>query len=89
MNKYYCVVTFEITSHAFIFEKEMKKRNIDIKLISTPRELSSSCGLSSEIPCKLKSDVEKICRENHIEASKIYELEREKDKKSIFKIFNK
>ena len=83
MCKYYCVVTFEITSHAFIFEKEMKKRDISIKLISTPRQLSSSCGLSAEIPCEIKNEIQDICDESKIGISKVHELQ--KDKKSFFK----
>lgn len=83
MNEHYCVVTFEITSHAFIFEKEMKKRDINIKLISTPRQLSSSCGLSAEIPCEIKKEVQDICSESKIDISKVHELQR--DRKSFLK----
>lgn len=80
----YCVVTFEITSHAFIFEKEMKKVGLSIKLIPTPRELSSSCGMSAEIECDVKEEVKKICETNLIDGCEINILERKK-KKGLFK----
>lgn len=44
-NKKY-VVAFDSTHHAINAEKILKGKNLDIRMIPTPREISASCGLS-------------------------------------------
>lgn len=44
MNKNFCVVLFYSTSLAIRAEKVAKNAGIQVKLIPTPRHLSSDCG---------------------------------------------
>ena len=44
MSKEYCVVLFYSTSLAVRVEKIAKKAGLKVKLIPTPRHLSSDCG---------------------------------------------
>lgn len=43
------VITFENVSEAIACERELLKNEINVKLIPTPRYLSSSCGISARI----------------------------------------
>lgn len=43
------VITFENVSEAILCERELLKKEIKVKLIPTPRYLSSSCGISARI----------------------------------------
>ena len=40
-------ILFETTAAAFLCEKVLKEKNINIKLAPTPRNLSSDCGISA------------------------------------------
>ena len=46
----YGVVLFHTTSAAMRAEKVLKNAGIAVKLIPTPRELSSDCGISARFP---------------------------------------
>ena len=43
------IFTFDTISQALKFEKDLKKINIDVKLMPVPRALSSSCGTSARV----------------------------------------
>lgn len=45
-NEEYGIVTFESTTHAIKGEKILKDLKLKFKTIPTPREITSSCGLS-------------------------------------------
>lgn len=81
----YCVVSFQITSHAFIFEKLIKKEGIPIKLIPTPRQISSSCGMSADVPCEEMERIKEICKQNLIEGTEFHKLEKKKKVRKFFK----
>ena len=40
------VITFQSVNFAMQGEKKFEDNNLDLKIIPTPREISSSCGLS-------------------------------------------
>ncbi|MEJ8555342.1 DUF3343 domain-containing protein [Tepidibacter sp. Z1-5] len=40
------IISFNSTHHAIRFEKRLKELELNIKTIPTPREITSSCGLS-------------------------------------------
>ena len=45
----YAAILVNSTSHAIRIEKLLKQRNLDIKLIPVPRQLSSDCGVCIRI----------------------------------------
>ena len=45
----YAVILFHTTSAAFRTEKALKESGLECKLIPTPRELSSDCGIAARI----------------------------------------
>ncbi len=61
MDDFYCVVTFHITQHALIFESLMKEKDVEVRLMPVPRQVSSSCGTAAKIPCELEEDIKKWC----------------------------
>ena len=65
MNEMY-IVAFNSTHHAIRTEKLLSENNIKVTTLPTPREISSSCGISVRF---LKDDMEKV--ENIIESNEI------------------
>lgn len=76
MTEYYCVMTFHSTHHSLIFEKELKKRGFEVRLMPVPRQVSSSCGTAAEFPCDLKEDILSICHEEYIELDEVHKIEK-------------
>ena len=66
MEDSYCVVTFQITQHALIFEKNMKELGYVVKLMPVPRQVSSSCGTAAKIPCDKKQEILDICKDKDL-----------------------
>lgn len=58
LNKKY-VIAFDSTHHAINAEKILKGKNLDIRMIPTPREVSASCGLSIKFN---DEDLEKVIK---------------------------
>lgn len=83
MDNFYCVITFNITQHALIFEKTMKEIQYPIKLMPVPRQVSSSCGTAARIPCEQKLEILELCKEKDIPIEGFYKIEHKK-KKSWF-----
>lgn len=79
----YCVVTFASTSGALKGEKVMKAANREFVIMPTPREVSTSCGLSLKIK---PEDIEESCqvlREGKVDMAGVYHLTRDGSKKTI------
>lgn len=78
MEDGYCVVTFQITQHALIFEKNMKELGHTVKLMPVPRQVSSSCGTAAKIPCNKKEEILNICDEKKIPIEGFHKIEHKK-----------
>lgn len=78
MEETFCVVTFEITQHALIFEKYLKNNKLNVKLMPVPRQLSSSCGIAAYINCKEKDTISALCKDNNLNIDEFYELKTQK-----------
>lgn len=55
----YSVVLFHSTSHAIRAEKVLKQAGVVHKMIPTPRQLSSDCGMALRFD---RADEEKVAR---------------------------
>jgi len=75
MIETYCIVTFDITQHALIFEKILKENGLGIKLMPAPRQLSASCGTAAYVTCEEKEEILKLCNENNIPIDTFHEME--------------
>lgn len=87
MRNYYCIVTFHTTNHALTFEKMLKKKGIDVKLMPVPRQVSSSCGTAAQFPCELRDKISTICLEQHIEIDEIHKIEEKHSNGILSKLF--
>lgn len=74
----YCVITFQITQHALIFEKNMKDLGYSIKLMPVPRQISSSCGTAAKISCEQKEEILNICNEKNLPLEGFHKIEHKK-----------
>lgn len=83
MEDVYCVVTFQVTQHALIFEKTMKNMKYPVKLMPVPRQVSSSCGTAAKIPCEKEKEILTLCKKEDLPIEGFYKIEH-KNKKIWF-----
>lgn len=81
-------MTFHSTHHALIFEKELKKRDIEVRLMPVPRQVSSSCGTAAQFPCEIKENILKICKDEYIEIDETFKIEKKKKNNLFSKFMN-
>ena len=72
--KDYGVILFYTTSAAMRTEKILKKSDIPIKLIPTPRELSSDCGIALRFNWDNAERVKTLLKSGHVEFEAIHQL---------------
>ncbi len=70
----YGVVLFHTTSAVMKAEKLLIKQKIKIKLIPTPRQFSTDCGISLRFDWAQKAATESALELNQIETAGIYQL---------------
>lgn len=80
------VVTFESTSHAIRGEKSLKGEDIKIRTIPTPREITSSCGLSIKFNLEDLDIIKDVIEFNKLEINGIYKIIKEGLKYTVKKI---
>ena len=71
-NEEYGIVTFESTTHAIKGEKILKDLKLKFKTIPTPREISSSCGLSIRFDLNDLNIVNNTINANNLAVKGIY-----------------
>jgi hypothetical protein len=70
----YCVVLFHSTAHAIRAEKLLILAGFRIKMIPTPRQLSSDCGMALRFDRGNQAQVAAILEENSVPISGIHEI---------------
>lgn len=88
MTEHYCVMTFHSTHHALLYEKALKERNIEVRLMPVPRQVSSSCGTAAEFPCEMKKEILQLCEELDIEIDETHKVENKKKSNWFSKLLN-
>jgi hypothetical protein len=71
----YGVILFDTNTSAMQAEAVLVRTNQMIKLIPTPRELSSDCGISLRFDWNMKSEVESYLEQAKVEFAGIHPLE--------------
>ena len=70
----YSVVLFYSTAHAIRAEKVLKMAGIPIKMIPTPRQLSSDCGMALRFEPGHKTRVVATLKENGVPTNGIHQI---------------
>jgi hypothetical protein len=70
----YSVVLFHSTAHAMRAEKVLEADLVSIKLIPTPRQLSSDCGIALRFPRHEGDRVRAILEANRVPTNGIHAL---------------
>ena len=70
----YAVVLFHSTAHALRAEKVMKQSGFEIKMIPTPRQLSSDCGLALRFDRSQGERVAAVLAEHQVPTNGIHAL---------------
>ena len=70
----YGAVLFHTTSAAIRAEKMLKKAGIVVKMIPTPRELSSDCGISARFPWDQADKVREALARDNVENAGVHRL---------------
>jgi len=79
----YCVITFASTSGALKGERIMKAAERLFVIMPTPREVSTSCGLSLKVRPEDIEESYQVLREGGVEIVGVYRLNQSGNKKSI------
>lgn len=82
----YCLITFPSTQHALKAEKILKDQAKDFIIIPTPREISSSCGLSIKTFCQENEHVLNTLKENTVAFESVYHVDKENSENLISKL---
>ncbi|MDF2505368.1 DUF3343 domain-containing protein [Clostridium sp.] len=80
------LITFDSTHSAIRAEKELLNEGLKVKVIPVPTEITTSCGLSIRIALKDLEKAKKILKDNNIEVSGYYYVEKLGLKKYIIHI---
>jgi hypothetical protein len=70
----YGVVLFHSTAHAIRAEKVLMREGVKIKMIPTPRQLSSDCGMALRFERPDEAWVETTLKENRVPMSGIHAI---------------
>jgi hypothetical protein len=70
----YSVVLFYSTAHALRAEKVLKQAGVQIKLIPTPRQLSSDCGVALRFDRAEGARVDATLQQNHVPINGIHAI---------------
>ena len=70
----YGVVLFHSTPHALRAEKVLAGAGLRIKMIPTPRQLSSDCGMALRFDPSIRPRVAAVLEENRVPVSGIHEI---------------
>ncbi len=70
----YGVVLFHTTSAAMRAEKILTRAGLNVKLIPTPREFSSDCGIALRFDWECATQVETSLREARVEIDAIRQM---------------
>ncbi len=76
MNNSIYVVVFESTHYAIAAEKLFKELKLPVEIIPTPREITSSCGLSIKFNEGLMEEIKGILKDGNILIKGIYQMIR-------------
>ncbi|WP_077369305.1 DUF3343 domain-containing protein [Anaerosalibacter sp. Marseille-P3206] len=82
-DEVYGVLTFESTHHAISGEKVFKEAGLKFKTIPTPREITSSCGLSIRFDLEDLEDAKKSIEKTNLAIKGIYKLTKVDGKYSV------
>lgn len=77
------LVTFNSTHSAIRAERELLNEGLKVKVIPVPTEITASCGLSIRMDLEDLEKVKKVLKDNDIEVSGYYYVEKLGFKKSI------
>ncbi len=70
----FAVVLVHTTSHAIHAERVLKRAGVGVKLIPTPRHLSSDCGSSVRIADEDRERAERLLTENNVPIDRVEPL---------------
>jgi len=70
----YCVVLFHSTAHAIRGERVLTAEGFRIKMIPTPRELSSDCGMALRFDPVDKEKVAAVLRDKKVPTNGIHAI---------------
>jgi hypothetical protein len=68
------VVLFHSTAHAMRAEKVLLGAGLRIKMIPTPRKLSSNCGMALRFDCQDEQRVAATLADNRVPTNGIYSI---------------
>ncbi|WP_026895381.1 DUF3343 domain-containing protein [Clostridiisalibacter paucivorans] len=84
----YGIITFESTHHAIRGENIIKKLINNIRTIPTPREITTSCGLSIKFDISDKNAIIETIKKSNLAIKGIYKITKKGHEKKIDIIYS-
>ena len=72
----FAVILVHSTSHAIFAERILKQADLEVKLIPTPRHLSSDCGSAVRIAAKDQTQSEQLLTDAKVSIDRIEPLDK-------------
>lgn len=70
----YSVVLFYSTAHALRAEKVLQRAGVHTKMIPTPRQLSSDCGMALRFDRGSRAEIVAVLEENRVPTNGIHNI---------------
>lgn len=84
----YVLATFHNRTHALQFSNQLKAMGVGVRVINTPREISTSCGLSIMFDYKQLSRARVVINSNRFVSFKGFYLKKEMGRHFVYERTN-
>ena len=68
------VILFYTTAMVMKAEKALTRAGYQVKLVPTPRQFSSDCGIAVRFPIAYKENILEVLQRNGVELAELHEL---------------
>ena len=68
------VISFHTTAEAMATERLCRQHNLEGKVISVPRSITSDCGLAWSAPITLRTSIQALLGEHAVEVAGYHEI---------------
>ncbi|WP_372713757.1 DUF3343 domain-containing protein [Ilyobacter sp.] len=84
-SEIFCLITADSTHQIMKLEKLILQKNIKVRIIPVPKEITASCGLSIKFDFSLLEEIKLLLPENSSDFS-LYTVEKSGLKKNVTRL---
>jgi hypothetical protein len=80
------IISFSSTNYAMQTEAVLKREQITMQIMPTPREITLSCGLSIKTSMENLDRIKQLAKEEKIQVKELYKLSLEEQRRQLEKL---